>query len=104
MLNVKAVVAFNQEKALVGAFSVIVKYSANIRLKLYLLPYTALRMCRLVVARSLVTPMPDTDAAPATTRPFLIEAEYDRSNNKLLSLCHTQPLDTSTPSRVDICW
>ena len=37
MLNVKALVnAFNQEKALVGAFSVIVKTSPMVRLQLYL--------------------------------------------------------------------
>ena len=39
VLNVKAVVAaFNQEKALVGAFSVITNLRMDLRFKLYYLP------------------------------------------------------------------
>ena len=49
-----------EQAALVGAFFVIVKSSANIRLKLHLLHCTALTMWRLVVAGSLVTLTPDT--------------------------------------------
>ena len=84
-----------EQAALVGAFFVIVKSSANIRLKLYLLhctddvpPGGGEVTCHAHARHG---------TAPATTRPFLTEAEYDRSNNKLLFLCHTQPSDTSTP-------
>ena len=91
-----------EQAALVGAFFVIVKSSANIRLKLYLLDCTD----DVAPGGGGVTCHAHArhGTAPATTRPFLTEAEYDRSNNKLLFLCHTQPLDTSThQSRVSRC-